>query len=642
MSEPSTGQVKPVDRPEMSRLDTLRLGVWIGAMVGLIQVVLRTIFYSSRDTIAYESPHYPWMMPAAMLLMVGVVALVLSGLRSRMDARIPLFALGFVGAFEAALWIPKLHIAATAMLAAGMASVLMRSAVRFWPFFHRMVKVTTPLLMVVVLGLVATCFALPWWRERQALAALPAPPPRAPNLVFIVLDTVRTDHMGIYGYYRNNTPALEKWTRARRGVVFDQAYSSSPWSLPSHAVMFTGRWRHELDVAWKRALEDSELTLAEFLREHGYDTGGFVGNLSYCVRGTGLDQGFTRYEDYPLDLRTTLYATELGENLFKWYARLSSEYFKATRPETRPYMGDRQELWKSAEQVNNEAIAWIDGRADSKRPFFLFLNYFDAHHPYVTPEGTSHRFGKEPKTVDDFRAIIPHRSRPPEDPAETELIVDSYDNCIAYADLQIGSLLNQLEQRGLGENTWFVITSDHGELLGEHGLFGHSKSLFEPALRVPLILIPPRDALGNQRPIRLKMPVALRDLPATLAAALLPKVASPFPGQSLARFYAPENGAVPEPAPILAEIGGLNADDRGERSIAKYGRLRAVIDGPAKLIDRYAQPSYEQQFALDADPEEKHDLSEQPEAREQRDRLRERLEEFYKGVPRTVLDRLEG
>ena len=132
-----------------------------------------------------------------------------------------------------------------------------------------------------------------------AKRAVPCPAAGSPNVLLIVLDTVRADHLSLYGYPRPTTPNLERL--ARRGIRFDQARAAAPWTLASHANMFTGRWPHELAIEWTCPLREDVPTLAEHLGSLGYATAGFAGNTFYCSYDSGLDRGFTHYEDYVLD-----------------------------------------------------------------------------------------------------------------------------------------------------------------------------------------------------------------------------------------------------------------------------------------------------------------------------------------------------
>ena len=130
-------------------------------------------------------------------------------------------------------------------------------------------------------------------------AARPLPPGDPPNVLLITLDTVRADHLSLYGYERPTSPVLE--SLARSGIRFDEARATAPWTLPSHASIFTGRWPHELGVNWMTPLGADVPTLAGYLGSRGYATAGFVANTLYCSYDTGLDRGFTHFEDYLLE-----------------------------------------------------------------------------------------------------------------------------------------------------------------------------------------------------------------------------------------------------------------------------------------------------------------------------------------------------
>ena len=130
------------------------------------------------------------------------------------------------------------------------------------------------------------------------MANLPQADSGTPNVLLIVMDTVSAQHMSLYGYPRDTTPNLARL--ARKGVRFQHARSTAPWTLPSHASMFTGRWPHDLSVGYGQPLDASAPTLAESLRDRGYATGGFVANTLYCSAETGLNRGFIHYEDHEL------------------------------------------------------------------------------------------------------------------------------------------------------------------------------------------------------------------------------------------------------------------------------------------------------------------------------------------------------
>ena len=157
------------------------------------------------------------------------------------------------------------------------------------------------------------------WLERHREHARPMPADR-PNVLLIVLDTVRVDHLGLYGYERPTSPHLEDL--AGRSVRFNQARATAPWTLASHASMFTGRWPHELDAKWMRPMRGDFRTLAEYLGSLGYATFGFVGNTFYCAYDSGLDRGFTEYRDYVLNAIAAFRTVYLVDHLLDTFAPL--------------------------------------------------------------------------------------------------------------------------------------------------------------------------------------------------------------------------------------------------------------------------------------------------------------------------------
>ncbi len=154
-----------------------------------------------------------------------------------------------------------------------------------------------PGLLIVVLVLAISVFGRDWLKERRE-SSRPPPGSDAPNVLLIVLDTVRADRLSLYGYERSTTPNLKRL--ARQGIRFDAVRATAPWTLPSHASFFTGRWPHELGTRWGTPLDEAFPTLAEYLGANGYATAGFIGNRFLCSYETGLDRGFTHYEDYVL------------------------------------------------------------------------------------------------------------------------------------------------------------------------------------------------------------------------------------------------------------------------------------------------------------------------------------------------------
>ncbi|HXE57647.1 MAG TPA: sulfatase, partial [Gemmatimonadales bacterium] len=447
------------------------------------------------------------------------------------------------------------------------------------------------LVLVLALGIEVASRVVERWR----VARLPAPAAGAPNVLLLVLDTVRSMSLGLYGYERPTTPALEAW--ARRGVVFERAYATAPWTLPSHGSMFTGRWPHELSTGWSSPLDRTHPTLAEALARRGYATGGFVANLLYCSRQHGLARGFARYDDFPVSPGEVLVSSSLGR-------------FLTNRSRVRRLVGYYDVLGrKSAAEINRAFLGWIESVGD--RPFFAFLNYYDAHEPYLPPDSLARRFAsggvRRPHRIAYQLHEASRSQRGAMTPEETRAERDAYDAAIAHLDAEIDRLFRELDRRGVLQRTLVIVTSDHGEHFGEHGLFGHGHRLYRPALEVPLVLIFPGRVPAGQR---VREPVSLRDLPATTLALLGDSSSHRFPGASLTRFWGGDS--LPVPQLILAEV------DRGRR---RY-HVAAVAEG---LYYIRKPGGVEEVYALEGDPLQLRNLAGDPGLAPLIDRIRARI-----------------
>ncbi len=202
-----------------------------------------------------------------------------------------------------------------------------------------------------------------------------------------------------------------------------------------------------------------------------------------------------------------------------------------------------QQVWrlfeydrKGADVVNREFLNWLAHDREPERPFFAFLNLYDAHSPYELRNAGIHRFGARPRNqheADLFVKWLEEFLRAPSD-RMIPRIRDRYDDCVADLDEQLGWLIDELDRRAVLEQTWVIITADHGESFGEHpGVFFHGGSLYRTELHVPLVIIPP----GNRSSPRVVTePVSLRNLATTIVDLAGLQAGSPFPGESLARI----------------------------------------------------------------------------------------------------------
>jgi arylsulfatase A-like enzyme len=259
---------------------------------------------------------------------------------------------------------------------------------------------------------------------------------KAPLVVVYLVDTLRADHLSLYGYPRDTSPELERF--ARDAVVFDQAIAPSSWTKPSVASLFTSLppADHRC-VQFYTPLDPSFVTLAERLREHGYGTGALVVNRLVLAKDAHFDQGFT--------------------------------YFAAPASPRR------------AEQVVDAALAFLDTRRGL--PTFLYLHTMDAHTPYLPPPPFDRRYGPAPAPG---RAAAEPGDY--EEPLDRERIVAQYDGAIAYGDREFGRLVRGLQARGLYDDALVVFLSDHGEEFLDHGDWVHGHTLFDELVRVPLVV----------------------------------------------------------------------------------------------------------------------------------------------------------
>jgi arylsulfatase A-like enzyme len=565
----------------------LVLVAWGALAAGLGELAIRLgvrQWSTSFDKSFVLNPQSVWMgaIAAFPLMAIAVGAAWLVTRRSRRDAirfGVPLGTAVFLAAYQSALTTSRVHPAALAALALGLTVQVVRWAV------------TRPALASRVLGTSAWLFAgvatiggLGWngWkalRERQARHQFPAPDAGAPNVLLLILDTVRASELSVYGYGRPTTPALARL--ASEGIRFDRALSTAPWTLPSHASMFTGRYPNELSVGWSRPLGPSAPTIAEAFDRAGYVTGGFVANTIYASWLHGLSRGFQHYSDYPVSLSETLGASNINRWLLVRWNRISGQYNSIGR--------------KDAADVNREFLSWID-RRPTGRPFFAFLNYFDAHMPYLPPAPyRSLYLEREPPTRD---VNVGPRVKPAPDVIEG--LRNTYDGAITYLDAQLDSLFAQLAARGLSDSTIIVVTSDHGEAMGEHGFLSHGSSLYLPEIHVPLIIRLPR---SENRGCTVDDWVTLRDLPATLIHAAGVQGGVQFQGHSLLNRC----GASPEssPSPLLSE--SESRSHLPEWYPASGGEMRSLMLGNLHYIA--IGKSEEHLYDTATDFAELHDLA---------------------------------
>jgi len=510
------------DPPPVTSSQFLLVAVWFGIVTGLGEAwyYVGRVFYRHLElpNVFGISQHAVWMSPLANLIAFAVLGVVLILIWARLPSKYPPRA--WVGAlvgtclFSWTMATGRVHWAAAAVLTLGITAQLVRALSPGAGEVAALARRSLPWLVALIVGMGMTVPVLESLRERRQLAVADAAPlaADAPNIIFIILDTERAASTSLHGATRPTTPFLEEL--ARRGVWFDRAITPNSWTLPTHAAMFTGRHTNTLGVGWEIPLDDTYPVIAEVLSARGYATAGFVANTKFLSDLFGLGRGFGVWKDQPIMAGVVV--------THSWLAR-------SIIGPVRHRLGNHQMLQrKTADAVNEEFVAWLDGR--EPRPFFAFLNYFDAHEPYLPPEPWNLRFSEtqplywsEPdKKNEDYTA------------AEIAELATAYESSIAYLDNRIQLLFEALAARGLLDSTLVVITSDHGEGMGENGQLTHGFDMTLPTTHVPLVLVYPGVLPAGRK---VTTPVEVRHLAATiLGFAGGPD--SAIPGESLERFWA--------------------------------------------------------------------------------------------------------
>lgn len=404
--------------------------------------------------------------------------------------------------------------------------------------------------------------------------------PSRPHVLWIDLDTVRADHLSCQGYGVNTTPFLDSW--ADKSIVFDRAVSDGIWTAPTHASMFTGMSVRQHGVDWHNLWLDEDMgTVAERLSEAGYESIIFSNNPLLLQR-TNLVKGFGSVRDvYDLKRMSTFSLQFLAERwgitpLLPWFDR---------------DMG--------AALTNHWVGRWLDDRPGGDTPLFVFAHYMEAHLPYRVPKRYRRMFMTDAQ-VDrsyDLRKQVygdlnhaldlRYNTEGPDFLADSDrdILRLQYDATIRYLDDRIKNLIGTFEQRGLLADTLVVITSDHGEYLGTHGMWEHRCQVYDDVAHIPLILREP----GRMSGLRIATPVQQSDLYTTIIKAALgtpPAETGPYAADL---FEIAAAGGRPRNAVILyGGPGELVAPDfRASKNPEVLRRLlpqQAVVDGRFKYI----------------------------------------------------------
>jgi len=385
--------------------------------------------------------------------------------------------------------------------------------------------------------------------------------PRPKGVLLLVVDTLRADALSLYGYERATSPRLDRFA-AERGVVFEHARAAAPWTKPSIASIMTGLEPRQHGVMLHHHRLHGQLaTLGAAFQAAGYDTAAVQSNM-LLASVFGYSNGFSVY----LEEHLALHSVSTGE------------------------------------QINADALGWLDGRADPARPWFMWVHHYEPHFDYLHWPGltfetgyTGRLTGSEP--MDQLIAYTEHLG-----PDEIAFLRGRYDGEVLRQDQLVGDLLDGLAARGELAETLVVFTSDHGEEFLEHGELSHQHKLFDVLLHVPLVIARPGESQPGHRIVE---PVSLLDLGRTMLD-LAGETKRVFPGHSFAALMQGSGGIdlAPSVAHTATVEGGSETEPR-ELDMLFMGSHKLVrdLDSGERLL-----------FDLARDPKERRNLAaEQPE-----------------------------
>ncbi|WP_458208514.1 sulfatase [Haladaptatus sp. NG-SE-30] len=317
----------------------------------------------------------------------------------------------------------------------------------------------------------------------------------AQNVVFVVMDTVRKDHLSVYGYDRPTTPGLERF--AEDATVFEQAVAPAPWTLPVHASLFTGMYPSEHGASQENPYLEGATTLAQTLSANGYETACYSSNAwitPYTHLTDGFDDQNNFFEVMPGDFLS-------GPMAKAWKMMNDNERLRAVADKlvslgnvAHEYLASGEGADSKTPQVIDSTIEFID---DADGPYFTFINLMDAHLPYHPPKKYREKFAPRVDSTEVCQNSKEYNcgARDISD-EEWEAIRGLYDAEIRHIDDQLGRLFSWLQANDEWEDTMIVICADHGELHGEHDLYGHEFCIYDPLINVPLLVKHPELETG--------------------------------------------------------------------------------------------------------------------------------------------------
>lgn len=592
--------------PRVFAKETLTLAVGLGLIAGLAEgLMLFLLHRAALLTWRLQNRAY-WYETLWIAPLVDFVLFTLAGgffalagwlFPRRPVKKVAWFAFILLAMFDWAfiLLFGRISLFAILILAAGVSYQVFNSIQKREVIVSARLRKSLPWLAGLTVVLFAAIQGGGWLNEKIRTSNLPDANADAPNVIVIVVDTLRADHLSSYGYERDTSPFMD--SLAAQGVRFENAIAPSSWTQPSHASMLTGRYTYETH-AETQPLDDTYPTIGEVMQANGYRTGGFSANTLFFTRRQGHGRGFLHFEDNYQSAPDAFFNSSLYGFIFDFYGLRKALNYEGVP--TRIFASD----------INRSVLDWID--RDTDKPFFVVMNYFDVHDPYTPPEPYRSKYASSPNPGGLINGFV-ERISPDLTPEQIQTEIDAYDGSISYVDAEIQNLFGELDARGLLDDTIMIVTSDHGESLGEHGLLQHSASLYLDEIHVPLIVWNPAYVPSGKT---VDTPVSLTSLPSTILSLVNAKD-DPFPNPSLAALMF--NEEVPadwsDPISELAQMVGA-----AEINPSTHGAMKSVVGAEMQYIvhEKFGEELYNWRD----DPQEQNNLADEPSARNALNRFR--------------------
>jgi arylsulfatase A-like enzyme len=558
--------IPSVSRGRIPWSEILRMAVCVGIMTGLVEGCGLLVFQNiNGETWALRiSPPIIWISPVVDVLffcfLAGLVGLAATLFRKMDAAQVTAALLSGLVVYDLLTLTARFSSRSRVLLTIGVAVAVGRWFPKHQAALERICKRSFPWVVAVGVLVFGGIQGGRWFGEHRTTANLPAAVPDAPNVLVIVVDTLRADHLSSYGYGHPTSPNLD--ALAREGALFENAVSACSWTYPSHVSMVTGRaqFEHGRDTLPVpplfhpgKNIFNGYPTIGDVLQKHGYRTGAFSANRSFFVGDLGFNRGFIHFEDYFNSIPDMFARTLVGKEFLRLYGKIA----KGELSNRIVIYGMHSGFRKQPGDVNQELLSWID--KTGPRPFFAFLNYYSVHEPYGLPDSPQ----VEPKGT----------------PADTE----RYDQGVEYTDRYIGLLMQSLKQRRLDKNTLVIVTGDHGESLTEHNFQGHGRFLYWEQIHVPLIFWYPGHLPAGKR---IDQPVSNVSIAASIMN-LTGMDSGEFPGPALNLAWQGHEVKWPDPISELAKDTRIFKDDPAlnkRLATAQTGSMKSLVTPQWHLI----------------------------------------------------------